>query len=260
MNTALLIGINYANTNNDLWGCINDTTDLAKLLQERMGFDKVTILTEEQATRRNILRALHEHCVGTRVDKTRTLFLSYSGHGANVLDDARKDELNGKDEVIIPYDHKLIRDDEIHDAIRLCDPETNVVMLWDCCFSGTIGDLKYRYVSGNHWVEENPHSTLSGRVLMLSGCDDEQLSSDGWDERKRRFVGAMTKAFRRTLEKYEYTLTCYNLLKHVREFLKSEGFSQRPQLTSSQKLDATTVFCRTREVLPYLEHFTTRHE
>lgn len=252
MNRALLIGINYANTKNDLWGCINDTKDLEELLRTKMGFDQVTVLTEEQATRKNILRALHEHCVATRVESTNTLFLSYSGHGANVTA-LTKEELNGKDEVMVPYDHHLIRDDEIHNAIRLCHPDTNVVMLWDCCFSGTIGDLRYRYVSGNHWVEENPVCKASGRVLMLSGCDDEELSSDGWDEQRRRFVGAMTKAFRRTLDKYEYTLTCYNLLKHVREFLQTEGFTQRPQLTSSQKLDATTVFCHTRKVRPFME-------
>jgi len=254
MKTALLIGINYANSNNDLWGCINDTKDLEELLTTKMGFDRVTVLLEEQATRKNILRALHEHCVATHLSGgDKTLFLSYSGHGASVGDLGDQDETNGKDEVMVPYDHKIIRDDEIHDAIRLCHPETNVVMLWDCCFSGTIGDLRYRYVSGNHWVEENPHSTLAGRVLMLSGCDDEQLSSDGWDEKRRRFVGAMTKAFRRTLEKYEYTLTCYNLLKETRKHLVSEGFTQLPQLTSSQKLDATTVFCRAHEVRPFLE-------
>jgi hypothetical protein len=237
---ALLVGINYAGTSGELYGCENDVDDLSAALRARLGFTEVHTLKEEAAPRAAILTALHGMAARTHAEPVQTLWLSYSGHGTS---GASADELDGRDELMVPHSGGLIRDDEIHAALAKVHPRTQVVMLWDCCFSGSIGDLRWRYVSGQHYAEENPACGAQGRVLMISGCRDDQYSSDAWDEQDRKFVGAMTKAFLRTLEAYDYDLTCYNLLKHLRIRLQENNFTQVPQLTTSTRLSATAPFC-----------------
>lgn len=248
---ALLIGINYAGTDAELYGCENDVDDLSEALRTRLGFTEVHTLKEAQASRAAILKALHGLAARTHAEPVQTLWLSYSGHGTSAAaagsghgtSAAGGAELDGRDELMVPHSGGLIRDDELHAALAAVHPRTQVVMLWDCCFSGSIGDLRWRYVSGQHYAEENPDCRAQGRVLMISGCRDDQYASDAWDERDRKFVGAMSKAFLRTLEAYDYDLTCYNLLKHLRLRLAEDNFTQVPQLTTSAKLSATTPFC-----------------
>ena len=56
-NSALLIGINYFGTDNELYGCVNDTNSIKSLISS-YNFQKISILTdnnEKKPTRNNIL-------------------------------------------------------------------------------------------------------------------------------------------------------------------------------------------------------------
>ena len=43
---ALLIGINYEGTNAELRGCINDIENTKKVIEERLGYDEVQLMTD----------------------------------------------------------------------------------------------------------------------------------------------------------------------------------------------------------------------
>jgi metacaspase-1 len=119
LNYGLFVGTNYAGTNNELYGCINDATDLQKLFQSQCQETK-TLLGKE-ASRKNILDEL-KRILGlmTRQD---TLIFSYSGHGTWVADTSG-DEPDGKDEAICPDDFPdtgILLDDDIDKASRQQD-------------------------------------------------------------------------------------------------------------------------------------------
>ena len=88
---ALLIGINYFGTGNELRGCINDVHHMRDLLISE-GFDTkdMVILTDDQRnaqfvpTRDNILRACQWLVAGATFGDV--LFFHFSGHGSQLED------------------------------------------------------------------------------------------------------------------------------------------------------------------------------
>jgi hypothetical protein len=108
---ALLIGINYFGTPNELKGCINDVRSLAPFLHQQYGFlyEDMVILTDDQLnpasqhTRANIIRACQWLVAGARPNDS--LFLHFSGHGGQT-EDLDGEEEDGLDETICPVDFK----------------------------------------------------------------------------------------------------------------------------------------------------------
>lgn len=87
---ALLIGINYQGTSNQLGGCINDTMFMKFCLMKNFGYTEndFTMLNEDVGrnrrdllpTRANMLRHMRELVTNCRPGDR--LFFHYSGHGA----------------------------------------------------------------------------------------------------------------------------------------------------------------------------------
>jgi len=251
---ALLIGINYEGTPSALGGCHNDVAQLSGMLKQHFGYESsdITRLIEKQATRTNILKALSDLVIECERDRVTECWFSFSGHGVGVHD-KNADERDKRDECIVTVDHQLIHDDAIHKIIRRLPKYTRMVMVWDCCFSGTGGDLPYRYIYGNKSVLENPEALMRGNIIMISGCRDDQTSADAWGlDKQKKFTGAMSSALRLTLKKYEYDVTVYKLISGMRTYLKDHRFKQVPQITSTQKFSSTSVFCTDVDKKPYL--------
>ena len=104
-------------------------------------------------------------------------------------------------------------------------------------------DLPYRYVSGYKNVIENPESRVKCNCIMISGCRDNQTSSDAYDiNNSKEYSGAMTSALLYVLDKFDYTITCWRLLKEMRKFLKIRGFKQIPQISCNNMLNCATLF------------------
>jgi hypothetical protein len=121
-NKALLIGINYTNTSNELYGCINDTINIQQLLSTKFDYKMFTVLTDQtnkKPSKQNIQVELTNLLVQSKAgDK---LFFLYSGHGTNTAD-INKDEIDGQDELIVPLDatdiSSCIIDDELNTLIN----------------------------------------------------------------------------------------------------------------------------------------------
>jgi hypothetical protein len=108
---ALLIGINYTGTKDELYGCINDVESVKERIIAN-GFKDINVLTDltsKTATRANILLEFKNLLVNSK--EGDLLFFLYSGHGSYVLD-RNGDEKDGYDELIVSCDLQGILDDE----------------------------------------------------------------------------------------------------------------------------------------------------
>ncbi len=192
---ALLVGINYRGTRNQLGGCINDALATRRNILSEYPNAAIELMTDDtpnKPTRDNILEGLKN-----LVDNAQpgdTLMFHYSGHGSQV-EDYEGDEEDGMDETICPIDFmkprmitvngtqlrvdSQITDDEIHDIISNTPKGAKFLMLSDSCHSGTIGDLKNdfaHYQGPSEWQDNvdapqgQPQSTQPPALKTIT-CD-----------------------------------------------------------------------------------------
>ena len=149
---ALLIGINYINSNAELQGCMNDIENIYKLLLNKYQYksENVMLMTDKtkiKPTKNNIIKYLTQLIQNSNADNTTdTLYFHYSGHGTNILDTMDQDEIDNFDECLVPIDYAkngLIVDDVIRKIVKQLNPAKKIIMIVDACNSGSIVDLKY---------------------------------------------------------------------------------------------------------------------
>ena len=229
---ALLVGINYVGTDNELNGCIQDAENIASRL---VGFKTISMLTDYTAikpTKANIVREFTQ--LLSRAISGDCLLFAFSGHGSQVKD-KNGDEADGKDEGIFTLDEKLIVDDELNLIIKQrLKSGVTLFVLTDCCHSGTILDLKYNYID---YLENPKNAETSGNVIMISGCRDEQTSADAYINGKSQ--GAMTWAF---LANLQPEVTWRKLVENMCFSLKESGYTQVPKISSGKFINLDSKF------------------
>jgi hypothetical protein len=236
---ALLVGINYFDSPNTLYGCVNDIKNVRHcLLKHYSGWEKsnITLLRDDRKdampSKKRILREFKQLM---KNENATDILFHYSGHGGQQFDE-NGDEQDGMDEVIFPCDmNEVITDDEINKLIRKhLRPEQCLTMIFDCCHAGSIADLPYLYEC--HYSLACPSTqwkVIDGRVLSISGCRDDQTSAEICSQ------GALTWAFLKTLKLFKYDnekTTIRNVMVEVYELLK-DSYTQKPQVSSNQCLD-----------------------
>jgi hypothetical protein len=239
---ALLVGINYIDSPFALYGCISDVNSVKDKISNA-GFKDINILTDltpKKPTRANILNDFKNLMINSQSGDL-LLFL-YSGHGTNATD-RNNDETDGRDEMLFCSDFQRILDDELKTIIQT-NLKENVTLfaLFDCCFSGTILDLKYQYLDSlnyDNYTENSKQIETKGNVIMISGCNDNQTSADAVFNNIPN--GAMIWSFLQSLEQNkDKQLTWRELVKSMRDLLKKSSFEQIPQLSSGQFADIDT--------------------
>ena len=275
MKRALLIGINYRNSNAQLNGCINDIKNIREILINNCNYniDNIKVLTEDESTlptRSNI--EMYMNWLITDCKPVDTLVLYYSGHGA-YINDTTKDETDGKDEVIIPLDYEsrgVITDDWIFNNVISRIPDgVNMWGFMDCCHSGTLLDLKYNYKSlcqytkgkissgmqynSKDWTSrfsvsiEKAKSTNSS-VCMFSGCQDQETSADAFINKTYQgaFSYCLIEILKNNMVKNSDGTTLFqngkiklrNVLKEINSRLDINGFTgQNSQLSITKVSD-----------------------
>lgn len=235
---ALIIGINYTGTSSQLNGCINDAKSIELYLKEK-NFTNIKMLTDEtdvKPTRVNILNEIKSLLENS--NKNDRLFIYYSGHGSYTVD-RNGDELDGKDELLVPLDFNYIKDDELKQIIgSYGKPDTNLIALFDCCNSGTALDLKYQILEKLNYddITENVRNAETPcNTIFISGCRDEQVSLETIINNKVQ--GLMTWAFLETIK--QNNITWRELIKKMREILKQKSH-QIPQLSSGKIFNPDT--------------------
>ncbi|KAK7723483.1 hypothetical protein SLS63_008896 [Diaporthe eres] len=155
---ALLIGINYAGTENELNGCHNDVENVRDFLVNDRGFSNdskdMVIMTDTPDNEgtpfwpsgENILAAFKWLTSYNRDGDI--VWLSYSGHGGQVkdTDDGRP---TGFDDTICPVDfaeHGQMSSEILHrKIISPMNPNARLTILFDCCHSGSACELPFVY-------------------------------------------------------------------------------------------------------------------
>lgn len=176
---ALLIGINYIGSSNQLRGCINDVQNMQRYLIQGAGYNPgdIVMLTDDsrefvkQPTRDNMIRAMQ--WLVSNANPGDRLFFHYSGHGGEEKD-LDGDEVDGNDECIYPVDFNQsgsIIDDVLHDIlIKPLPAGCRLTAIFDSCHSGTVLDLPFTYRAQDGGIKEYniwKDSTGDGANILL---------------------------------------------------------------------------------------------
>lgn len=223
--SALIVGINYTGFPYQLNGCINDAITMQGFANIR-GCDNIIMMTDKsmyRPTKNNIIVGLSQLLKNAKSGDVVMFY--YSGHGTNVLD-KNGDETDGLDECMVTLDGQLITDDDLNLVIKT-NLKTGVTLLivCDCCHSGTMLDLKYNYNEDMNTVKD---MDLPGKVIYISGCRDAQTSIETFMNGKSQ--GALTGHLMNVLNETP-DLFWKTLMDTLRSRLT--GFQQLPQLSSS---------------------------
>jgi hypothetical protein len=239
---AVLFGNNYARfPENALRGCCNDVRNVSHELIGSGEFrrDEITKYTDDRCigrsatTRAGMIKALSDLSARTHAEDYEVVYVHYSGHGCRV-----RDKKSGRvDECILPSDFEdypgdegLITDDWLHAWAMSFHPRTRLVVVFDCCYSGTDLELCRRH---------------GRKVIYLSGCRDDQTSEDAVGiDKIYKYTGAMTTCMIEVLRRTPSLFgDAVRLHAELCALLKRDGFDQVPCLSSTQdlKLDPTFV-------------------
>lgn len=216
---ALTIGVNsvnpkhYSGWSGPLLACEADAQDMAAIAKAA-GFATKTLLTRK-ATRDAVIGEISAAAAALR--QGDIFMVSYAGHGGQ-LPDQDGDEKDLKDETWCLYDGELV-DDELLRLWVGFEPGVRILMFSDSCHSGTVARAPMPELAAgggrNAVLERQPIPTLEGSramppeealktyrrnrgfydailrqpapsqdeikasLLLISGCKDDQLSSDG---------------------------------------------------------------------------------
>ncbi|SNR63068.1 Caspase domain-containing protein [Lutibacter agarilyticus] len=135
------------------WGAISSVNDVPLIKNSLLnnGFleEDIVVLLDANATKQGILTALET--LQSKSGKGDIIVIHYSGHGQQIFDD-NGDEIDGKDESIVPYDafarysdiykgQNHLRDDEIGNIItgfrNKLGKKGQLLVILDSCHSGS---------------------------------------------------------------------------------------------------------------------------
>lgn len=164
---AILIGINYKGQQGQLSGCHNDASNIGEFLERVHGFSRSNMLIlmddgkNHSPTKDNIIGAFKRIAEYSKAGDV--VFLHYSGHGSRVRDQDG-DEDDGYDETLVPVDFQRsgqIRDDDIFKIlVQPLRAGVTMTCLMDCCHSGTVLDLPYRFTADGDVMQRNDRFQL----------------------------------------------------------------------------------------------------
>jgi len=238
---ALLFAINnYPGTQNDLNGCINDQTDVEKMLNTSFPGFTISKFKDSQVTTKCFKDQIRQAIAVLRPGDI--LLVHYSGHGTYTYDKSG-DEADGYDEAVYLFDGMVI-DDDIGNALENIPDGAIVVLLFDSCFSGTVtrNPVKNRFVDPG--LPPRPHKRVrfnkdAMNYIVFSGCGEHQTSADAYIN--GRYNGAFTFYALKTLSP---GITYQQWIDNIHKYLPSvkNRFDQNPTLEGNSILLNRKVF------------------
>lgn len=124
-----------------LTACVNDARAFRDLAVS-LDFNDILLINED-ATTENFASAIRQ--AGNNLFSGDSLFITFSGHGSQTINDHPDEEIDLMDETLCFYDRMLI-DDENYALLSELRPGVQVTVLYDSCHSGTVTKM---LVAGN---------------------------------------------------------------------------------------------------------------
>jgi hypothetical protein len=255
-NHILAIGLNYSGSQNALRGCVNDARDWLAHFGPICA--SATPLIEQEATKVNILAEIAK--ILGKLAANDTAIITYSGHGTYIPDQSG-DETDRRDEALCPWDmqRNLLLDDELRDALSKRAQGSRVLLVTDCCHSGTMTrDLAEMHFGEFQFPRFVDFYTLSTQMCLTAldrihaqaraarsardvidqgglthwaGCKDNEVSYDATIGGKP--CGAFTDSALRILAKAKGStgLNSAAVQASMEKFLPSQRYPQTPQFS-----------------------------
>jgi hypothetical protein len=258
---ALCVGINVFKNypGATLQGCVNDVDDISKVLKSHLGFseNEITRLTNEQATKVNIMNNLRSIVAEARDGKLSYLVFSLSSHGTQVPD-ITGEEPDRADEAFCPHDlaqagnqwdkNHIILDDELNQLMLQIPNNVLVEVVLDTCHSGTglkgidmLLERRPRFLPPpsleafleveNRTLRGMPHHIVDKGLthqILWAACRADQTSADA--RIGGSWHGAFTYFFCKEIRDNNNRWNRRELLKKVRLDLSRGRYTQIPQL------------------------------
>mmetsp|Transcript_12345 Transcript_12345/g.28985 ORF Transcript_12345/g.28985 Transcript_12345/m.28985 type:complete len:304 (-) Transcript_12345:170-1081(-) len=166
----LICGLNYKGTGLGDLKAVYDA-ELMQDLAATCGVGNVRMLLEKNATLDALRSAICQ--MGSQTGPDDFFVFFFSGHGSSIPDDDG-DEEDGFDEALVCYptfpgDRKIFyRDDDFAEDVSKSVAEgARVLIIADCCHSGTIADFGSK-----------PHLWDGIEAMSIAGCEDHHVGED----------------------------------------------------------------------------------
>lgn len=172
------------------------------------------------------------------------LWLHYAGHGVQ-----QKDNIHGNVESIVPVDYRGWTGNRYIKSVWLFNkfvakvpPSVKTMVMFDCCHSGSLLDLPFKYHKGTFVVDKDnaKNRVQEGvSVFYLAGCQDtEQAKEITWTNKlipwKKKRGGVLTLGFLKLVREHGDDLTLTKLIDGLRDEVACH--KQVPQLSSTMKV------------------------
>ena len=256
---ALLIGINkYTSNIGRLRGSINDVNLIEQLITKDYNFaaEDIKLLLDEQATAKNILAEVD--WLVAAAEPGDVLFMYYSGHGAQILNEGNDLEEDGYDEILCPIDfdwkNMIVKDDELHERFSKIPTGVNLTAFFDCCYSGGNNDGQYIYdptelllegaIAGVKRVCQQNYEKLKSTkknqrkyesgALMISACREDQLAHEAMIG--GQVYGVATSFLTSVLVNNNFDIDYKTLIEKTTEQISATRFDQTPVLSGPKNL------------------------
>jgi hypothetical protein len=255
---AIVIGANNY-SGSQLQGCVNDSLEWKKLLEEVYGFKCISII-EEQETKNNVLEALNK--LITEAKEGDSLVFQYSGHGTSVRDNDG-DEEDGRDEALYLRDGNVVVDDEIRKILDKLPKNVKLTFVSDSCYSGSISraflrtmndssfysvpkimppkdDMDAVYINSLPLKKTIFYPEDNMNHVVLTGTNSSTYSFDALIENK--YMGAFSYyAIKVIREKPDMTYAEFE--ERMKQFLPNDRYPQYPQVESKKENKDKKLFC-----------------
>lgn len=253
---SLFIGNNYSGSAHALHGCHNDVINLRTLVED-LGFDssEACILVDDEdfegryadPIKEEIVKAF-EWLVQDTVAGDNLIF-HYSGHGVRPK---IGDELH---DALVPSDFQtsgfIFDKDIFEDLCRKVPPGVRLTAIVDACHSASVFSLPFNLYpqSTGRDFQQLHVDNVPGDIFLISGCKDDQTSADVSEVASffhgnghHGAGGVCTTALLQILEQGEGHKTYEQVLEEMDAIVKAKGYTQIPQMSSSQAFNASEPF------------------
>lgn len=238
---------NYPGSENDLRGCVNDQYMVQDKFKKDFPAFSFARYSDSRATIGKFKQVLNEEVDLLEPNSWDILVVHYSGHGTYVRD-KDGDEADGYDEALYLYDGTLI-DDDIKDILDKIPEGVMVVLLFDCCYSGTITKSVVTKAEKTRFVQTEKQAKETMKVrsrvavsngmkwITVSGSGEHQTSADAYID--GQYAGAFTYFAMKSL----IPGITYNQWFHrIKNLFEASRFEQRPHIDGDIPLRSNQVF------------------